>query len=90
MPYETENRLRSFLNANQLGREQMCRSILAIDRRFSEVTPRHPNGGPDGGRDIQALFKEHHLAYGAVGFINNASDTAEQKKKIKKKFNKII
>lgn len=86
MPYETENRLKSFLNANQLGREQMCRSILAIDRRFSEVTPRHPNGGPDGGRDIQALFKEQQLAYGAVGFVNDACDSVEQKKKIKKKF----
>lgn len=87
MPYETDERLKSYLDTNQLGREQMCRSVLALDRRFSQVVPRHPRGGPDGGRDIQACFREDQLAFGAVGFVNQANDSEEQKKQIHKKFN---
>lgn len=64
----------------------MCQSILAIDKRFSDVRPRHPRGGPDGGRDIEALFRGDLLAYGAVGFVNQANDSKEQKKIIKEKF----
>lgn len=86
MSYETDERLKSYLDTNQLGREQMCRSVLSLDRRFSQVTPRHPRGGPDGGRDIQAMYRDEQLAYGAVGFVNQANDSDEQKKKIKNKF----
>lgn len=86
MAYETDERLKSYLDTNQLGREQMCRSVLALDRRFSMVTPRHPRGGPDGGRDIQAKYRDEQLAYGAVGFLNQANDSEEQKKQIRKKF----
>ena len=56
MPYETDERLKSFLDTNQMYREQMCLAILEIDKRFSDVRPRHPRGGPDGGRDIDAIF----------------------------------
>ena len=56
MPYQTDERLKNYLDTNQLQRERMCRAILAIDKRFSEVRPRHPRGGPDGGRDIQANY----------------------------------
>lgn len=86
MPYQTDERLKSYLDTNQLHREQMCRAILAIDKRFSDVRPRHPRGGPDGGRDIEALFRGDLLAYGAVGFVNQANDSNEQKKTIKEKF----
>ena len=86
MPYETDERLKSYLDTNQLHREQMCRAILAIDKRFSDVRPRHPRGGPDGGRDIQAVFRDDQTAFGAVGFVNQANDSEEQKKTIKKKF----
>lgn len=86
MPYQTDERLKSYLDTNQLLRERMCRSILATDKRFSEVRPRHPRGGPDGGRDIQAIFREEQTAFGAVGFVNQANDSDEQKKIIKKKF----
>lgn len=64
----------------------MCLAILAIDKRFSDVRPRHPRGGPDGGRDIEALFRGDLPAHGAVGFINQANDSKEQKKIIKEKF----
>jgi hypothetical protein len=84
--YETDQRLRSFLNTNQEKQEQMCLSILATDRRFSDLRPRHPRGGRDGGRDIQGQYKRDQSAFGAVGFIVNASDSREQKRKIKSKF----
>lgn len=90
MPYETDERLKGYLDTNQLGREQLCRSVLALDRRFSKVTPRHPRGGPDGGHDIQAMYQDEQLAYGAVGFVNQANDSEEQKKTIKNKFRKDV
>ncbi|ERP90040.1 hypothetical protein Q670_14175 [Alcanivorax sp. P2S70] len=86
MPYQTDERLKSYLDTNQLHREQLCRAILAVDKRFSDVRPRHPRGGPDGGRDIEALFRDESLAYGAVGFVNQANDSKEQKKTINEKF----
>src|SRR4051812_22868775 len=64
----------------------MCRSVLALDPHYSDVRPRHPSGGPDGGRDIEAVFDGTRTAYGAVGFQNGANDSAEQKKDIRKKF----
>ena len=86
MPYQTDERLKNYLDTNQLQRERMCRAILAIDKRFSEVRPRHPRGGPDGGRDIQAIYREEQTTFGAVGFVNQANDSEEQKRTIKKKF----
>jgi hypothetical protein len=86
MPTDTDIRLRSWLDANQRDREQMCRSVLAIDPHYSDVRPRHPAGGPDGGRDIEAVFNGDRAAYGAVGFRNGANDSDEQKKKIRAKF----
>jgi hypothetical protein len=64
----------------------MCRAILSIDKRFTDVRPRHPRGGRDGGRDIEALYREDQTAFGAVGFVNQANDSEEQKKLIKAKF----
>jgi len=86
LPYQTDERLKSYLDTNQLYREQMCLAILAIDKRFSDVRPRHPRGGPDGGRDIEALFRNEQRAFAAVGFINQANDSDEQKKRIREKF----
>jgi hypothetical protein len=86
LPYQTDERLKSYLDTNQLHREQLCRAVLAIDKRFFDVKPRHPRGGPDGGRDIEAFFRDELLAYGAVGFVNQANDSKEQKKTISEKF----
>ena len=55
--YETEQRLKNFLNSNQVVRERMCLQILSLNHNYSEIKPRHPNGGPDQGRDIEALYK---------------------------------
>jgi hypothetical protein len=86
MPYDTDERLKNYLDTNQLHREQMCLAILSIDKRFSDVRPRHPRGGRDGGRDIEAVFREDQIAYCAVGFMNQVNDSAEQKKAIIGKF----
>lgn len=86
MPYETDQRLKSYLDSNQLHREQMCLAILSLDKRFSEVRPRHPRGGPDGGRDIEATYRKALLSFAAVGFLNQGEDTPENKKQIQRKF----
>src|ERR1039458_4940009 len=86
MPYPTEERLKGFLDTNQLHREQMCLAVMAIDKRFSNVRPRHPRGGPDGGRDIEAIFNGVQRVFGAVGFVNQATDSDADKRSATKKF----
>lgn len=86
MPYETEQRLKSYLDTNQLGRERLCLAVLSVDRRFSDVRPRHPHGGRDGGIDIDAIFKVGQAAAGAIGFVVGANDSREQKSAVKRKF----
>ena len=84
LPYQTDERLKSYLDTNQLQRERICGAILATDKRFSEVRSRHPRGGPDGGRDIQAIYRGEQITFGAVGFVNQANDSNEQKKLLRK------
>lgn len=86
MAYETDERLKGYLDTNQLHREQMCLGILALDKRYTNVRPRHPRGGPDGGRDIEATYRGNELSYGAVGFVNQAADVEEKKRTIRAKF----
>jgi hypothetical protein len=86
MTHLTDERLKSYLDTNQLHREQLALAALALDKRFTEVRPRHPRGGPDGGRDIEAIFRGEQRAFGAVGFVNQADDSEEKKKAIRNKF----
>lgn len=86
MPTDTDTKLRNWLDSNQRHREQMCLAILALDEHYSDVRPRHPSGGPDDGRDIEAIYDSERVAFGAVGFANGANDSSEQKKQIRKKF----
>lgn len=46
-PRVTDERLRSWLDGNQLDRERMCQALLNLDQRFRDVRPLHPRGGPD-------------------------------------------
>lgn len=85
-PQETDERLRNWLDSNQLARERLCLAILSLDKRFSNVRPRHPRGGPDAGRDLEALFQGGRAAFGAVGFLNSVSDSPAEKKSIERKF----
>jgi hypothetical protein len=85
-PQETDERLRRWLDANQLARERLCHAILSLDKRFTSVRTRHPRGGPDGGRDLDATFQDGRRVFGAVGFVNSASDSPTEKTSVAKKF----
>jgi len=85
-PYDIDERLKNRLDTNQLARERLCRGILALDKRFSDVRPRHPRGGPDGGLDVAAMFQGNQVAAGAVGFVDQANDSDRQKRTIAEKF----
>ncbi|ESZ64754.1 hypothetical protein [Mesorhizobium sp. L103C131B0] len=86
MTFGTDERLKSYLDTNQLQRERMCTAVLALDKRFTNVRPRHPRGGPDGGRDIEAILSGEQKTFGAIGFVNQANDSTDHKKKAQKKF----
>ena len=86
--YLTDDRLKNYLDADQLARERMCLAILCLDKRFVQAKSRHPRGGPDRGRDIEAVIdSDGRIVFVAVGFINQATDIPEHKKQAKKKFN---
>lgn len=85
-PNQTEERLRFWLDANQLDRERMCQALLALDRRYLEVRPRHPKGGPDQGRDLEARLDDGRVVWAAIGFRNSVSNSAADKRAIAKKF----
>ena len=83
---ETDRQLKDKLNTNQAMRERMCLDLLQTQPHFTEVRPRLPKGGPDGGRDIEALYKDEQRVFGAVGFVNDATDTEEHRRKARTKF----
>lgn len=89
-PRETEQRLRSWLDANQLQRERLCIQLLPLFGNYSDVQPRRPKGGPDGARDIQAVYNGSIVVWGAVGFRNSANDSEGDKKWVTKKFSTDI
>jgi hypothetical protein len=86
MPYETDERLKGFLDTNQLLREQLCAALLSVDPRFSNVRAQHPRGGPDGGADITATYKLTLDAIAAVGFVNQATDSPTHRRSASRKF----
>jgi hypothetical protein len=81
----TDERLRSWLNGNQPSRERLCTAVLALDRSYSHIRPRRPEGGPDGGRDMECR-RLGEKCFGAVGFRNSVSDSPDDKRSIKQKF----
>ena len=83
---ETDRQLKDKLNTNQAMRERMCLELLQTQTHFTDVRPRLPKGGPDGGRDIEAVYRGTQKTFGAVGFINDATDTEEHRRKAKAKF----
>ncbi|MBA4030923.1 MAG: hypothetical protein C0478_08530 [Planctomyces sp.] len=54
--------------------------------RYTNVEPRRPKGGPDGGRDLQAIYDNTQVVWGAVGFKNSANDSSENKRWVRDKF----
>ncbi len=79
----TEERLRSWLDSNQVQRERLCLHLLPLFGPYTNVTPRRPKGGRDGARDIQAIFDGGLEAWGAVGFQNSANDSTKNKTWVK-------
>lgn len=79
-PRLTEERLRHHLDTNQVMRERMCLALLPLLGPYTREQPRRPKGGPDGGRDIEAIYQGATLIWGAVGFRNGggADDSARQ------------
>lgn len=83
-PHHTEERLRSWLDGNQVDRERMCQALLALDPRYLDVRPRHPKGGPDQGRDLEARLNDGRVVWAAIGFRNSVSNSATDKRAIVK------
>jgi hypothetical protein len=82
---DTNERLKYWLDSRQPDRERMCIHVLMLDRNYSDVQPRRPEGGPDGARDIQAKWKGVEC-FGAVGFRNKVTDSADDKRAAAQKF----
>lgn len=85
-PNLTEERLRSHLDSNQVMRERLCLSILPLLGPYTRERPRRPKGGPDGGRDIEALYNGSSVVWGAVGFRNGGGNDQTARRETKKKF----
>lgn len=89
-PNETDSRLRYWLDTNQQDRERLCLALLSLDSRFRNIVPRHPQGGPDGGRDIEATLDDGRKVWIAVGFKSNASDSPSEIRLVRSKFGKDL
>jgi hypothetical protein len=69
-PRQTEERLRYHLDSNQPMRERLCLALMPLIGPYTRERPRRPKGGPDRGRDIEAIHEGSTIAWGAVGFRN--------------------
>ena len=74
---KTEERLRTYLDANQVMRERMCLALLPLLGPYTREQPRRPKGGPDGARDLEAIFDARIPVWGAVGFRNGGGNDNE-------------
>ncbi|MFP4028475.1 MAG: hypothetical protein ACLFWL_11850 [Candidatus Brocadiia bacterium] len=83
---KTDERLRGWLDSNQVQRERLCAHLLPLLGPYSHVECRRPKGGPDGGRDMEAKYKEDYCVWCAVGFRNSARDDKEDKRWVENKF----
>jgi RNase H-fold protein (predicted Holliday junction resolvase) len=90
VPYNTDEKLKSYLDTNTLKQEQMCAAVLANNKNFTNRQPQQPRGGMDGSRDMIVTYKDNYLAYVAVGFVNTANDSSKQRSSIKEKFKKDL
>ncbi|HEY4176590.1 MAG TPA: hypothetical protein VGM90_07155 [Kofleriaceae bacterium] len=82
----TEERLRHQLDANQPAREGLCLALLPLLGPFSQEQPRRPKGGPDGGRDIEAVFRGSITVWAGVGFRNGGGNDETARKDADEKF----
>ena len=73
-PRLTEERLRFHLDSNQVMRERLCLSILPLLGPYTRERHAVPKGGPDGGRDLEAVYEGATTVWGAVGFRNGGGN----------------
>jgi hypothetical protein len=85
-PRLTEERLRYYLDSNQVMRERMCLALLPLLGAFTEARPRRPKGGADGARDIECAYQGKTPTWGAVGFRNGGGNDSEARTAAMKKF----
>ena len=81
----TDERLRTW-SLSQAARERLCAAVLSLYLDYQDVRPRRPEGGPDRGRDLEAVFRGSDRAFGAVGFKNRTTDSVRHKREIRAKF----
>ena len=85
-PQLTEERLRHHLDSNQVMRERLCLAIMPLLGPYTRERPRRPKGGPDGGRDIEAVFQGSVTVWGAVGFRNGGGNDEAARRDAESKF----
>ena len=85
-PRLTEERLRYHLDVNQVMRERLCLAIMPLLGPYTQERPRRPKGGPDGGRDIEAVFQGSTVVWGAVGFRNGGGNDDAARREAQEKF----
>jgi hypothetical protein len=86
MPYNTDERLKGYLDTNQMHREQMCLAVMAVDRHFSDVRPRHPRGGPDGSAQMDFSaddYRSRTVRYVARWRLEKKDPTAAMSEPVK-------
>lgn len=64
----------------------MCLALLPLLGPFTQEKPRRPNGGPDGARDLEAIYQRSTVVWGAVGFRNGGGSDRASRRYIEKKF----
>ena len=89
-PRFTEERLRHHLDSNQVMRERLCLAILPLLGAYTRERPRRPKGGPDGGRDIEAVYEGSVTVWGAVGFRNGGGNDDVARREAEAKFSSDI
>jgi hypothetical protein len=85
-PRQTEERLRYHLDSNQVMRERLCLAVMPLIGPYTRERPRRPKGGPDGGRDIEAIHEGSTVVWGAVGFRNGGGNDDQARREASSKF----
>ena len=76
------------MRTNRVASDSACNSGDGSELLL-HVDPQRPEGGPDGGRDIEAI-RDGIEVWGAVGFQNSVSDSPDDKRNAKAKFIKDL